>query len=69
MLSNEQKSELIDSHIKNLAYNKYNFELSLIEENSLTNKNQGAIDSITEQISFIDAKIAALETEKASLTE
>ena len=69
MLSNEQKSELIDSHIKNLAYNKYNFELSLIEENSLTNKNQGAIDSIVEQISFIDAKIAALETEKASLTE
>lgn len=69
MLTNDQKIDLIDSHLKNLAYNKYNLQLSLIEENSVTPINQAAVDSIEEQISVINTKVSALEAEKASLTE
>lgn len=69
MLTNDQKIDLVDSHLRNLAYNKYNLQLSLIEENSITPINESTVDSLEEQISIIDTKVAALEAEKALLTE
>jgi hypothetical protein len=68
MLSNEEKSSVVDNKIKNLEYAKYNLELSLIEENAVEDINQSSIDSIEEQMSDVNLKITALEAEKSKLT-
>lgn len=67
LLTNEDKVSIVKQHKKSLEYNKYNIELSLLEENALTNKNQETIDSFNDQISDLDKKIAVLDTELASL--
>lgn len=68
-LSNQEKIAIIDQHLKNAEYNKYNLEISLIEENASVNKNEDAISSLTDQISAISLKITALTAEKTKLTE
>ena len=68
-LSNEEKLGILNQHIKNVEYNKYNLELSLIEENAVSPANAETISSLNAQMAAADAKIEALETEKATLTE
>ena len=68
-LSNEEKISIIDQHIKNLEYNKYNFEVSLVEENAVANPEATNISSLNSQIAVLNSKISALQTEKAGLTE
>ena len=67
-LSNEDKLGIVDQHIKNVEYSKYNLELSIIEENAVATPNAEAIASLNTQIAQVNAKLQALETEKASLT-
>ena len=67
-LTDQEKIELIDTHVRNLEYSKYNLELSLLEENAVEDKKQAAIDSIQGDIDVIDSKKAALEAEKTKLT-
>lgn len=66
-LTNEEKAGIVQQHLKNLAYNKYNLEMTIAELNAITPKNQSEIDEITAQISAVDLKIAALTTELTSL--
>lgn len=68
-LSNQEKISIIDQHLRNSEFNKYNLEISLIEENASANKNEDAISSLNDQISAINLKITALNAEKAKLTE
>ena len=35
LLSNEEKAGIINQHLKNLQYNKFNLEISVVEENAL----------------------------------
>ena len=67
-LSNEDKLGIVDQHIKNVEYSKYNLELSIIEENAVATPNAEAIASLNTQIAQVNAKLQALATEKASLT-
>jgi len=67
-LSNEDKLGIVDQHIKNVEYSKYNLELSIIEENAVATPNAEAIASLNAQIAQVNAKLQALATEKASLT-
>lgn len=67
ILTNDEKSHIISQFIKNLAYNRYNIEVSLIAENAVTISNQNNIDSFTLQLQEIDEKIAALEAELSSI--
>ncbi len=67
-LTVQEKTDLINTHLKNLEYNKYNLELSLIEENSLETPSAAVIDSIDGQIENLSAKKAALLAELSSLT-
>jgi hypothetical protein len=69
MLSNEEKISIVDQHLRNAEYNKYNLEISLIEENASVNKNVDAISSLNDQINAVTLKITALNAEKAKLTE
>jgi hypothetical protein len=68
-LSNEEKLGIAQQHKRNLAYNKYNLELTLLEENAVTSPDTETVNSLTSQISELDKKITAIEAEIASLTE
>lgn len=67
-LSNEEKMNIVNQHLRNIEFADYNAELDLIEAN--------AVEASAETIAEINArrtayatKISALEAEKASLTE
>ena len=62
-LTPEEKIGIINSHIKNIAYNKYNSEIALIEENSKNNLDSVVIAKINEDISEANSQIAALTAE------
>ena len=68
-LSNEEKLGILNQHIKNVEYNKYNLELSLMEENAVSSPNAEAVSSLNAQIASVDLKLEALEAEKSTLTE
>jgi len=68
-LNNEEKLNIVNQHIKNVEYNKYNLQLSLIEENAVSSPNAEAISSLNAQMASTDLKLAALEEEKSNLTE
>ena len=67
MLTNEEKIGIVQQHMRNLLYNKYNLEISLIEESAATQPNEQAISVINNDLSAINLKIAALEEEKSLL--
>ena len=71
MLTDNEKAAIIKAHIKNIASNKYNAELSLIEENLLQEPNQDVLSSSQNRISIYDAQINALESElsKVNVTQ
>lgn len=62
-LAKDDKIQIISQHIKNLEYNAYNLEMSLLEENSATQKDESTISSLNEQMDNIDAKVIALQSE------
>ena len=67
MLSKEDKLAIINSHKKNIEFNKYNIEISIIEENAVDSPNQDTIATLNNQISEYNDKLAALDAEAASL--
>lgn len=66
-LSNEEKSSVITTHLRNLSYSKYNTEVSIIEEESLAAPSQETLNQLNAQLAGIDTKIAALLVELESL--
>jgi hypothetical protein len=68
-LTNEEKIGVIESHIKNVQYNKFNAELTIIEENVLETPNAEAVQRANASIATANAQIAALEAQIAALTE
>jgi len=60
-LTKEEKAEVVLSHLKNLSTLKYKLEISLLEENSLSQPSQDIIDQISNNITNVDLKITALE--------
>jgi hypothetical protein len=68
-LTNEDKIGLISQHKRNIEMNKYNLELTLIEENALSTPNAETVANITAQVNEAAAKIAALDAELASISE
>jgi heat shock protein HspQ len=59
-LTKEEKIDIINQHLKNLEYSKYNSEISLVEESAAGKPQQNLIDEIQEQIDNINAKTSAL---------
>ena len=68
-VSLEEKKHMINNFIKNLSYNRYNLEISLLAENAIDNPSQSNISSFNLQIEEIDDKILALKSELAELGE
>lgn len=62
-LTKDEKIQIINNHIKNLKTNKYNLEVSLIEENSLELVSDITVSSLTTEISNTTSRIEALQAE------
>lgn len=67
MISNAEKIQIIDGHLKQLSYEKYNAELKL-EYNSINQElNDSEVTNLTNILADINAKIQMLETKKTQL--
>jgi len=62
-----EKISIIDSHRKNLAYNKYNLEMSKIQEEAKDNPSPAALGDLSSKIDEISDQLAALDLEAAEV--
>lgn len=66
-LNVDEKTSIITQHIKNVEFRLYNFGLSLLEEQALSQPNSNRIDEINASIEEVNAQKSALITELESL--
>ena len=66
-LTTEEKTTIIQQHMKTVAYAEYNAVLSLAEENVLSSPNTATVLSLTKQIEDSIAQKQILQTELDSL--
>jgi hypothetical protein len=66
-LTAEEKTTVIEQHLKNVAYAEYNATLSLAEAQAVASPNTENVASLTEQIADLAAQKQVLVTELASL--
>ena len=62
-LTNEEKLGVITSHMKNVQLNKYNAELSLLQEHAVFSPKEQNIQTLNDTIAQADAQLAALQQE------
>ena len=67
VLDNEEKTNIVNQHIRAIQFAVYNAELDLIEANAVASPDATVIAEINTRKAALDAKLAALEAEKASL--
>lgn len=67
VLTNEEKINIINQHIRNLEFTKYNIYLDLLQANSI-NATENILQEISSRQNEVDIKLAILESEKESLT-
>jgi len=67
-LTNEEKLGIIEQHMKSIDYGIYGIELDLIEINAIAVPDASQIANLNTRLTALNAKRAALVTEKNSLT-
>jgi hypothetical protein len=67
-LTNEDKLNIVNQHIKSIDYSIYGHELDLIQANAVSSPDAGQISAINARITESNAKKAVLVIEKNSLT-
>jgi len=68
-LTNQEKIDIVNQHLKNVNYSLYNLSLSVVEENAVSEPNSDSIANLNAQISDLNAKTTTLEAELQSLSE
>ena len=67
MISNAEKIQIIDGHLKQLAYEKYNAEIK-IEYNGINPElNDSELEALNNLLADLNAKIQMLESKKTLL--
>lgn len=66
-LTNEQKSDIINQHLRSLEYSIYNIQLSVMEEESRTTPEESMLQSLNSSLTDLNAKKTALLNELASI--
>ena len=66
-LSNEEKQNIVNQHIKAVLTNVYNLQVSLIAEQAVEPSNQSAIDALSDQIAKELVRHEALMSEFESI--
>lgn len=69
ILTNEEKINIVDQHIKSVDYSIYGYELDLLQANAVSSPDSAQIAAINTRISESNAKKSALVAERDSLTE
>ncbi len=59
-LDNEEKINIIKQHLRNIATNKFNVELSIAQANAMSRPPVATIDSYTMQLNDFESQEAAL---------
>jgi hypothetical protein len=67
-LTADEKIAVINSHIKNINYNKFNAELVIVEENATASPDATKISDANAQIAEANAQIEALEAQITALS-
>jgi hypothetical protein len=67
LLTNEDKLNLVNQHIKSIDYQAYNVELDLIEANAESPVNSDSVSALNARMNALEAKRTALESEAATL--
>lgn len=62
-LTTEEKIAVINSHIKNVQYSKYNAQISLVAENALETPDASNVASANEVIANANLRLTALQAE------
>ena len=68
-LTNEEKLNLVNQHIKSVDYAIYGYELDLIQANAVASPDTAQIAAINSRITESNARRTALVAEKDSLTQ
>ena len=68
MLTNEEKLNIVNQHIKSVEYSLYGYELDLVQANAVSVPDAGQVSAINTRIAEANSVKAALVTEKNSLT-
>jgi uncharacterized lipoprotein YajG len=66
-LNTEEKVSIVNQHLRNISFKKYNLDLSLVEEQALSAPNEERIAVINSDMAEVVAQIAALLLELESL--
>lgn len=69
LLTNQEKLNIVNQHIKATDYNLYGHQLDLIQANALSLPDAGQISAINTRIADANAVRTALIAERDSLTE
>lgn len=67
VLTDEEKINIVNQHIRNVEFAAYNADLDLIEANAVSSPDADIIAEINARKTAISAKLTALNAEKASL--
>lgn len=67
-LTTEEKIAVINSHIKNVQYTKYNAQVSLVAENALETPDAENVAAANEVVTKADLQLAALQAEIDALS-
>ena len=67
-LTNEQKSDIINQHLKSLEYSIYNIELSIMEEEARFAPENSMLESLSTSLTDLNSKKTVLLNELASLS-
>jgi len=67
-LTAEEKIAVINSHIKNINYNKFNAELVIVEENATSTPSATKISDAEATIDEAEAQITALVAQIEALS-
>jgi hypothetical protein len=69
LLTNADKLNIVNQHMKSIDFQTYNLELDLIEANAESPVNSEIVSNTTSRINALNAKRAALELEAESLED
>ena len=64
-LTKEEKAQIINSHIRSLAYTKYNLDIDILQENAKLNPETSVLANLNSQLGEIDDQLTALQNELA----
>lgn len=67
-LTNEEKLNIVNQHIKSVDYNIYGLQLDLLEAQAVDAPDQTQISSLNGRISSANSRRTVLVTERNSLT-